>query len=222
MDAGFVFSFFFLGISSYCFAQKSFFTPNRSYKVEGYILLGADTVQGYIAIPIDRDEVDYGSLTKQVTFIDSADKSKKYKPSNLNGFGIKGDDVISNYISVAKSENSLRNIFLKKVVEEEAMLLVEKIDRAAGYATTTFYGMGSSQIYEKEINKSVYYLKIGTDALVKVPFDNKTASIRKRDVKKLLINLPESFADSDEQIDFSSFIILLESYNAKTISTSDK
>lgn len=212
----------FVFVSSCCLGQKSFFTASRTYKVEGYILLGADTIQGYIAIPIDGDEVDFSSLTKQVTFIDSVDKSKKYKPSHLNGFGIKVDDVVSNYISVAKSENASVNMFLKKVVEGEAMLLVEKIDQAAGYSTTGVYGMGSSKVYNKEFSKSVYYLKIGTNAIVKVPFDSKTASIRKREVKKLLVNLPESFVHSDEQIDFSSFITLLESYNAKTISTSER
>jgi hypothetical protein len=200
-----------------CLGQKNAFSPARSYKVEGYVLIDRDTIQGYISIPIDGDEVNYSTLTKQVTFIDRADRPKKYKPNDLKGFGLQKDDILSHYVSVAKSANSVKSIFLKKVVEGKAMLLVEKIDRAAGYRNQmimTGNGFRSAPTYQKEINKNVYYLKIGDNNIFKIPFNKKTASIAKKELKKLLVNLPDSFASSDEQVDFSAFIKLLEGYNA--------
>jgi hypothetical protein len=185
----------------------------RGYTVDGYILLGADTIRGYISIPLDRDEVDYSSLTKRVVFVDSLDESKVYKPHDIAGFGLHNDDVTSHYISVAKPGTASKKIFLKKVVEGAVVLLVETVDRAAGYRIRP-NGIGIASVYESDITGRVYYLRIGNATIVQLPFDEKTATIRKFELKRLLHNLPDSFTTSNERVEFSTFITLLHSYNA--------
>lgn len=185
----------------------------RGYKVEGYILLSTDTIRGYISIPLHGDEVDYSSLTKKVVFVDSLGESKMYRPDDIPGFGMHNDDVTSHYISVTKTGSSSKKIFLKKLVEGAVMLLVETIDRAGGYGHITSNGINYGSTYENDMSR-VYYLRIGNARIVQMPFDEKTATIRKFELKKLLINLPESFTTSNERVEFSTFLTLLQNYNA--------
>jgi hypothetical protein len=110
-----------IGLST--LAQTGIFKKKRSYKVEGYIVFGTDTIRGTISIPITDDELDYNSLATSVTFIDSLDNTRKYTPLKASGFGLRGDAVFGEYVSVSSLEGLDKDLFLKKYLTERSFYL---------------------------------------------------------------------------------------------------
>ena len=178
---------------------------SRSYKVDGYILSGADTVTGTISIPVGKNSVDYASLSTQVIFIERSGKIRGHNPRTLAGFGLRGDDVLGDYVSVTTSDLVPRKLFLKKLVDGAVVLLEENADHLMRNKGNGTYLVDHYR---------TYYLKNGVGPLVAVPLDPRTSAIRKKDLKKLLPGLPDSFTHSEEAVTISELIPILEEYNA--------
>jgi len=196
-------------------AQTDIFKKKRSYKVEGYIVLGIDTINGTIAIPITDDELDYHSLATSVTFIDSLNKTQKYTPRKATGFGLRGDAVFGEYVSISMSEGLDKDLFLKRVLNGKIILFEYKLDRTVIKSYPSTFRGGPKEIRKKEsVNESIYYLKKGSEPLLKVQFNPKTLTIKKKDLKKLIDVLPDDFSNSEEEIDESELITILSDYNS--------
>lgn len=199
-------------------AQLNFSNKKRSYKTEGYILNGADSINEWIVVPILNDAIDYYSFTTRVTFIDSSGQQNIYKPNHIDGFGFREDESLGNFISVDKSEGLSKARFLRKILEGKISLLEEILDRSivgAGYATNAL-GQPSSKMRTKDIHESIFYVRQNDEAVIKIKFNSKTNKIRKKDLRKDLDFLPDSFANSDEEIDLSDLIGILSELNSKS------
>ena len=199
------------GIALNTAAQTNIFKNKRTYKIEGYVLLGPDTINGTIAIPIRYDELDYNSLATSVTFIDSLSSTKKYTPLKASGFGLRGDAVFGDYVSIRVEEDFGQTLFLKKILNGKVTLFEHKLDRTVVRDRNVAVG---NKIREKvSIDESIYYLKKDDEPLIKIQFDSKTSTISKKDLKKLVNILPDNFANSDEEIDVSKLINILSEFN---------
>ncbi len=198
-------------------AQAEIFKKKRSYKVEGYVVLGTDTIIGTIAIPITDDELDYHSLANSVTFIDSLNKTQKYTPRKASGFGLRGDAVFGEFESIKVEDDFGQTLFLKRVLNGKIILFEHKLDRTVVRSyPSTFGGDFPKQTTRKEsVNASIYYLKKGSDPLIMIQFNPKTLTVKKKDLKKLIDVLPDNFSNSDEEIDESELITILSDYNSK-------
>jgi len=196
-------------------AQTDIFKKKRTYKVEGYILAGTDTVNGIISIPIRYDELDYYSLGTVVEFTDSLNQTKKYRPNKTPGFGLLGDAVFGDYVSIGLRENPDNYLFLKRVLAGAITLYENNLDRTVVKTTPTSVGANSHISQKQSVDESIYYLQKNNEPLIKIQFDSKTSSVKKKDLKKLVNILPESFTNSDEEIDVSAFITILSDYNLK-------
>ena len=204
-----LFVFIATGIALNTAAQTNIFKKKRTYKIEGYVLLGLDTINGTIAIPIIYDELDYNSLATSITFIDTLNSTKKYTPLKASGFGLRDDAVFGDYVSIRVEEDFGQTLFLKKVLNGKITLFEHKLDR-----TVVRDRSPGSKIQEKvSIDESIYYLKKDDEPLVKIQFNSKTSTIRKKDLKKLVNILPDNFANSDEEIDVSELITILSDFN---------
>jgi hypothetical protein len=199
-----------------CFSQYDFL-QKRFYKIDGYIVIGIDTIKGIIAIPIERDEIDYGSLSKKVSFIDSIGKTKRYKPADINSFGLTDEAVRGTYMSAATDHKKVNDIFLKKIVDGEVLLLENRFDRAGGYTNTISLGtngFGLNPSYQQEINKSVFYFKKSNE-LIKIELNKKNGLIKKNELQKLLDIFPQEYKNSDDEIGINEIVAFLTKFNSK-------
>lgn len=204
-----LFVFIATGIALNTAAQTNILKKKRTYKIEGYVLLGPDTINGTIAIPITYDELDYNSLATSVTFIDSLNNTKKYTPLKASGFGLRDDAVFGDYVSIRVEEDFGQTLFLKKVLNGKITLFEHNLDR-----TVVRDRSPGSNIQEKvSIDESIYYLRKGDEPLVKIQFNSKTSTIRKKDLKKLINILPDNFVNSDEEINATELLTILSDYN---------
>lgn len=193
-----------------CLANESH-AQNRSYKAEGYILNETDSVNGWILVPINNDVLDYYSLSMRVTFVNSAGEQKKYKPNDIKGFGFRDDEYLGHYISSTEAKGKPNDMFLKKLVIGNISLLEKKMDR-----NVTSYSSSGSSISNVDIHKSLYYVQKENEALIRVDFNKKTAIIQKKDLIKILDFLPDSFATSEEGVNFSDLVNIILIHNTKT------
>lgn len=208
-----LFAFFVLSGS----AQSFGLNKKRSYKAEGYILKGADTINGWIAVPITNDELDYYSLSTRITFTDSFEQQKSYKPNNIAGFGFREDEGLGEYISAGEAEGLSKAKFLRKVLEGKISLFQDKLDRNTVEAQGTMGAFdGPTMTRKKDIYKSYFYVRRNNEPLIKIEFKSKTSTVAKKDLKKALNFLPDSFINSDEEVDLPGLIDILSGLNTKS------
>ena len=190
----------------------------NSYKANGYILQGTDTVKGWIAVPVSNEEIDYYSLTFRITFIDSSDHQNNYKPKDITGFGFQeNDEDLGNYISVTEADGLSKAKFLRIMLRGKISLFKEKLDRSTyrDLPSINAFGQPSAAVMAKSnIYKTNFYVRQNNDALVKIKVNSKTGMLIKKDLKKALDSLPDSFKDSEEEIDISGFMDILLKLNA--------
>lgn len=182
------------------------------YKVEGYILEGTDTIRGIISIPIKFSDVDYNSLAMSVSFTDTMNHTKKYRPKTTAGFGLRGDVVLGDYVSIRLPDAEDYHLFLKRLLAGPIMLYEQNLDRTAMIQTPT--GTGGHTVRKKSIDQSIYFLQKGKEVFIKIEFDPQTTLLKKNDLKKLVEILPDVFANSDKELNPSDLLNILSDYNS--------
>ena len=196
-------------------AQVHKLNGSRIYKLEGYIFPVKDTIKGYIAIPIRKGEVNYGSLANKVTFIDSLGNATTIYPGDIAAFGFKGEDVSGDYLSFKRPGFQGGKVFVKKLAGGDAVLVVDivvKVYGGHGYASGP---AGFNTASSTSTTQTFYYLKIGNGSFENLP-GNENRPFSKNDLKKYLVDLPESFADSKDEIDISEVINIVSNYKIIT------
>jgi hypothetical protein len=183
------------------------------YKVKGYILQpGRDTIWGMVAIPIVKEELDLGSLSKNISFSEGSGRSKKLKPKDIQGFGIIDDEITRDYATVSK-EGEL--IFLRRLIDGPIQLLEEKKDTLLlGYAALNGYKYDlTTKNYTKRTQKSIYYIQKKSEPLLRIDVDLETTQIIKKDIPKIIALFPG--ATKTEGLLVSDLASTIEEYNSK-------
>lgn len=213
-----LFLFFCTYFVSICSAQIYPRNKKRSFKSEAYILNGADTINGWIVVPVSNDWVDYYSLRTNVVFVDSSNKQKKYKPGDIAGFGFREDKALGEYTSASEAKGLPKSMFLRCLLQGKASLYEDKQDRSViksyGAGTTSFGPPSATVQRPVDIHKSLIYIKHNDDAFINIKFDSKTDKVKKKELKKLLDFLPDSFKDSKDEVDISGLIEILTEFNS--------
>jgi hypothetical protein len=152
-------------------------------------------------------------LDKKVKFIDSLGTVQTFGPDKIQGFGLRDDAIQRNYETVILPEKGKPSYFLKKLVNGK-IALYEKLEVITPPPSMVMGQNGNmTMMKSRSTTVTVYYLKNG-DSLTKIEMNRETYSIKKKELKQIISFLPESFINSDEEIDLSKLVSLLEKYNS--------